>query len=109
MAFGAGNHTGRRPGPRTPRQLCRGARLGNPCADGRLYAAIRQAGQPHGIADFGLQAVNSHRMEKGDRDYGSELANRITLAEADSTASSPPTRASSAAGQRQRRCGKGGS
>ncbi|HQU70002.1 MAG TPA: hypothetical protein PLI43_17655 [Albidovulum sp.] len=56
-----------------------------------------------------MQAVNSHRMEKGDRDYGSELANRITLAEADSTASSPPTRASSAAGQRQRRCGKGGS
>jgi dimethylglycine dehydrogenase len=48
----------------------------------RLYTAIRAAGQPHGIADFGVQAVNSLRMEKGYRGYGSELTNEITLIEA---------------------------
>ena len=50
-----------------------------------LYAAIWAAGQPHGIADFGVQAVNSLRMEKGYRGYGSELTNEITLIEADCT------------------------
>lgn len=49
----------------------------------RLYSAILAAGQPHGIADFGVQAVNSLRMEKGYRGYGSELTNEITLIEAD--------------------------
>ena len=57
-----------------------------PMADlARLYAAIRAAGQPHGITDFGVQAVNSLRMEKGYRGYGSELTNEITLVEADCT------------------------
>jgi dimethylglycine dehydrogenase len=51
----------------------------------RLYAAIWAAGQPHGIADFGVQAVNSLRLEKGYRGYGSELTNEITLIEADCT------------------------
>ena len=51
----------------------------------RLYAAIWAAGQAHGIADFGVQAVNSLRMEKGYRGYGSELTNEITLIEADCT------------------------
>ncbi len=51
----------------------------------RLYAAIFAAGQPFGIADFGVQAVNSLRMEKGYRGYGSELTNEITLSEADCT------------------------
>jgi dimethylglycine dehydrogenase len=51
----------------------------------RLYAAIWAAGEPHGIADFGVQAVNSLRMEKGYRGYGSELTNEITLIEADCT------------------------
>ncbi len=51
----------------------------------RLYAAIWTAGQPHGIADFGVQAVNSLRMEKGYRGYGAELTNEITLVEADCT------------------------
>ena len=51
----------------------------------RLYAAIWAAGQPHGIADFGVQAVNSLRMEKGYRGYGAELTNEITLIEADCT------------------------
>ena len=49
----------------------------------RLYAAIWAAGEPHGIADFGVQAVNSLRMEKGYRGFGSELTNEITLIEAD--------------------------
>jgi dimethylglycine dehydrogenase len=51
----------------------------------RLYAAIRAAGEAHGIADFGAQAVNSLRMEKGYRGYGAELTNEITLIEADCT------------------------
>ena len=49
----------------------------------RLHAAIWAAGQPQNIADFGVQAVNSLRMEKGYRGYGSELTNEITLIEAD--------------------------
>lgn len=51
----------------------------------RLYTAIWAAGLPHGIADFGAQAVNSLRMEKAYRGYGSELTNEITLIEADCT------------------------
>jgi dimethylglycine dehydrogenase len=51
----------------------------------RLYAAIWEAGEAHGIADFGVQAVNALRMEKGYRGYGSELTNEITLVEADCT------------------------
>lgn len=51
----------------------------------RLYAAIRAAGEAHGIADFGAQAVNALRMEKGYRGYGAELTNEITLIEADCT------------------------
>jgi dimethylglycine dehydrogenase len=63
-----------------------GWELHAPMADlGRLYDAIWQAGEPHGIADFGVQAVNSLRMEKGYRGFGSELTNEITLIEADCT------------------------
>jgi dimethylglycine dehydrogenase len=63
-----------------------GWELHAPMADiARLYEAIRAAGEPHGIADFGVQAVNSLRMEKGYRGYGSELTNEITLIEADCT------------------------
>jgi dimethylglycine dehydrogenase len=51
----------------------------------RLYEAIWAAGHPHGIANFGVQAVNSLRMEKAYRGYGSELTNEITLIEADCT------------------------
>ena len=29
-----------------------------------LYNALMQAGEPHGIANFGTYAVNSMRMEK---------------------------------------------
>ena len=63
-----------------------GWELHAPMADlARLYAAIWAAGVPHGIADFGGQAVNSLRMEKAYRGYGSELTNEITLIEADCT------------------------
>lgn len=51
----------------------------------RLYDAIWAAGEPHGIADFGVYAVNSLRMEKGYRGLGAELTNEITLIEADCT------------------------
>ncbi len=46
-----------------------------------LYDAIWAEGAAHGIADFGAQAVNSLRMEKGYRGYGGELTNEITLIE----------------------------
>jgi dimethylglycine dehydrogenase len=63
-----------------------GWELHAPMADlARLYAAIWTAGQPHGIADFGVQAVNSLRMEKGYRGYGADLTNENTLIEADCT------------------------
>jgi dimethylglycine dehydrogenase len=63
-----------------------GWELHAPMADlARLYDALWQAGAPHGIADFGGQAVNALRMEKGYRGYGSELTNEITLIEADCT------------------------
>ncbi|MCP5001956.1 MAG: FAD-dependent oxidoreductase, partial [Hyphomicrobiales bacterium] len=48
-----------------------------------LYDAIREAGEPQGIADFGVYAVNSLRMEKAYRGLGAELTNEITLIEAD--------------------------
>ncbi|MDH4072678.1 MAG: aminomethyltransferase, partial [Gammaproteobacteria bacterium] len=48
-----------------------------------VYAAVWQAGQAHGIADFGLYAVNSLRIEKAYRGFGAELTNEVTLPEAD--------------------------
>ncbi len=48
-----------------------------------LYDAIWQAGQPQGIADFGLYAVNSLRIEKGYRGWGAELTNEVTMTDAD--------------------------
>jgi dimethylglycine dehydrogenase len=48
----------------------------------KLYDAVRQAGEPHGIADFGLYAMNSLRMEKAYRGWGSELTAELTLIEA---------------------------
>ena len=49
----------------------------------RLYDLVWRAGEPLGIADFGLYALNSLRMEKAYRGWGSELTNEITLVEAD--------------------------
>lgn len=48
-----------------------------------IYAALWQAGQAHGIADFGLYAVNSLRIEKGYRGWGAELTNEVTMLDAD--------------------------
>jgi dimethylglycine dehydrogenase len=48
-----------------------------------LYDAIWKAGEDHGIADFGVYAVNSMRMEKAYKGLGAELTNEITPVEAD--------------------------
>ena len=48
-----------------------------------LYEAICSAGRPLGISDYGLYAVNSMRIEKGYKAWGSELTNELTLPEAD--------------------------
>ena len=47
-----------------------------------LYEAIWQAGQDFGIANYGLYAVNTMRMEKGYKAWGSELTNELTMIEA---------------------------
>jgi dimethylglycine dehydrogenase len=47
-----------------------------------LYAAVRTAGEAFGIADFGLYAMNSLRMEKAYPGWGAELTNEITPVEA---------------------------
>ena len=48
-----------------------------------LYDAIWEAGQEYGIADFGLYAVNSLRIEKAYRGWGAELTNEVNMLEAD--------------------------
>jgi dimethylglycine dehydrogenase len=48
-----------------------------------LYDAIWKAGEAHGIADFGVYAVNSLRLEKAYKGLGAELTNEITPVEAD--------------------------
>lgn len=48
-----------------------------------IYNAIWKAGQMHGIADFGLYAVNSLRIEKAYRGWGAELTNEVTMIDAD--------------------------
>jgi dimethylglycine dehydrogenase len=48
-----------------------------------LYDAIWLAGLRFGIADFGLYAINSLRMEKAYRSWGDELTNEINMVEAD--------------------------
>lgn len=47
-----------------------------------VYDALWQAGETHGIADYGSFAMNVMRMEKGFKGAG-ELTNEVTLAEAD--------------------------
>ncbi|MDJ0958156.1 MAG: FAD-dependent oxidoreductase, partial [Arenicellales bacterium] len=47
-----------------------------------LYDAVWAAGQDHGIANFGVYAVNSLRMEKAYKGWGAELTNEITMIEA---------------------------
>lgn len=48
-----------------------------------IYAAIIEAGAEFDIADFGLYAVNSLRIEKGYRGWGAELTNEVTMIDAD--------------------------
>jgi dimethylglycine dehydrogenase len=47
-----------------------------------LYDALWQAGEAHGISNFGLYAVNSLRIEKAYRGWGAELTNEVTMLEA---------------------------
>ncbi len=48
-----------------------------------VYNAVWEAGQEFGIADFGLYAVNSLRIEKAYRGWGAELTNEVTMLDAD--------------------------
>jgi dimethylglycine dehydrogenase len=48
-----------------------------------LYEAVWEAGSEFGVADFGLYAVNSLRIEKAYRGWGAELTNEVTMLEAD--------------------------
>ena len=48
-----------------------------------LYDALWEAGEAFGIANFGLYAVNSLRMEKAYRGWGAELTNEVTMIDAD--------------------------
>lgn len=47
-----------------------------------VYDALSEAGQVHGIADYGSFAMNTMRMEKAFKG-AAELTNEVTLAEAD--------------------------
>jgi len=48
-----------------------------------LYDGLWKAGAGAGICDVGLYAVNSLRMEKAYRAWGTELTNEVTLLDAD--------------------------
>ena len=48
-----------------------------------LYDALMEAGAAFGMADFGLYAVNSLRLEKAYRGWGAELTNEVTMIDAD--------------------------
>ncbi|MDH5323676.1 MAG: FAD-dependent oxidoreductase, partial [Gammaproteobacteria bacterium] len=48
----------------------------------KIYHAIWKAGLEYGIADFGLYAVNSLRIEKAYRGWGAELTNEVTMIDA---------------------------
>jgi dimethylglycine dehydrogenase len=48
-----------------------------------VFDAAMKAGAPHGIQLFGTYAMNSLRMEKAYRGWGSELTNEVTLVEGD--------------------------
>jgi dimethylglycine dehydrogenase len=48
-----------------------------------LYEALWERGRAFGIANYGLYAVNSMRVEKGYKAWSTELTNELTLLEAD--------------------------
>jgi len=47
-----------------------------------VYAALLAAGEPHGMVHFGSYAMNSMRIEKAYKAWGSELTTEITPIEA---------------------------
>ncbi|WP_299375511.1 FAD-dependent oxidoreductase [uncultured Tateyamaria sp.] len=47
-----------------------------------LYAAIRAAGEAHGICDFGSYALNAMRIEKGYHGWGADFGTEYTLFDA---------------------------
>jgi dimethylglycine dehydrogenase len=47
-----------------------------------VYDAVWETGQQFGIANYGLNAMNSLRMEKAYHGFGSELSNEVTMPEA---------------------------
>jgi dimethylglycine dehydrogenase len=49
---------------------------------GELYDALWREGETFGMANFGLYAVNSLRMEKAYRGWGAELTNEVTMLDA---------------------------
>ena len=60
-----------------------GWELHTPMADmPKVYAALRKAGDPLGLRLFGTYAMNSLRMEKSYRGWGSELTAEIDMYEA---------------------------
>jgi dimethylglycine dehydrogenase len=48
-----------------------------------LYDALWERGRAFGLANYGLYAVNSMRMEKAYKAWGSELTNELNMLEAD--------------------------
>jgi dimethylglycine dehydrogenase len=48
-----------------------------------LYDALWQAGREFGVANYGLYAVNSMRVEKAYKAWSTELTNEINMLEAD--------------------------
>jgi dimethylglycine dehydrogenase len=48
-----------------------------------LYDAVWEAGRQFGIANYGLYAVNTMRIEKGYKAWSSELTNELNMLEAD--------------------------
>jgi len=48
-----------------------------------LYDAIWEAGRTFGIANYGLYAVNTLRIEKGYKAWSTELTNELNMLEAD--------------------------
>jgi dimethylglycine dehydrogenase len=47
----------------------------------KVFDALMQAGKPHGMRLFGTYAMNSLRMEKAYRGWGSELTSEIDMFE----------------------------
>ena len=51
--------------------------------DAALYDAVWERGRAFGIANYGLYAVNTMRIEKGYKAWSTELTNELNMLEAD--------------------------